>query len=99
MSLPKCSIITLWIFLSAIVFTKARVDKCGTLLLDGCFCGQQYHDDQTFFIVNCTGLGFRNTDALKLLPEETEMLVFTGNHISTLPTNLFGEENYLKRLK
>nr|CAI5846858.1 unnamed protein product [Callosobruchus analis] len=99
MSLPQCSIIMVWIFSATVVITEGRVDKCGTLLLDGCFCGHQFQDDQTYFIVNCTGLGFRNTDALKLLPEETEMLVFTGNHITTLPTNLFGEENYLKRLK
>ncbi|CAH1996943.1 unnamed protein product [Acanthoscelides obtectus] len=99
LSLKMGNVLTLWTFLGILLCINARVDKCGTLLLDGCFCGQQYHDDQIYFIVNCTGLGFRNTDVLKLLPEETEMLVFTGNHISTLPTNLFGEENNLKRLK
>lgn len=51
------------------------------------------------FIVNCTGQGFTNTAMLEELPEEVEMLIFTGNHITTLPSNIFGEDMDLSMLK
>lgn len=87
------------VFLLQLALVQGRVDKCGTLLLENCFCGMQYEEDQTLFIVNCTGHGFTNTDMLRVLPEETEKLIFTGNHIGTLESNLFGDTLNYKKLR
>ncbi|XP_072378876.1 trophoblast glycoprotein [Diabrotica undecimpunctata] len=75
------------------------VGRCGYALLSNCFCGHQIHDRETLFVVNCTGHGFTNTSMLRELPEETEMLIFTGNHIGTLPSNVFGEGRNMTKLR
>ncbi|KAJ8965624.1 hypothetical protein NQ314_004016 [Rhamnusium bicolor] len=87
------------LLLVSFLLIEARVDKCGTQLLEGCFCGEQFYQNETMFVVNCTGLGFTTTDMLEQLPEETEVLIFTGNHISTLETNIFGDIVDLTMLK
>ncbi|KAK4883247.1 hypothetical protein RN001_006566 [Aquatica leii] len=43
--------------------------------------------------------GFTNTEMLADLPEETQVLIFTGNHIPELPWNIFGELKDLSMLK
>lgn len=51
------------------------------------------------FVVNCTNTQFTTTDMLQDLPEETNMLIFTGNHIDTLPMNVFGTSLDLSELR
>lgn len=47
------------------------------------------------FTVNCTNAGFTNTSMLMDLPEHTEVLIFVGNTIPTLPTNVLDNfKNY-----
>ncbi|XP_044262926.1 trophoblast glycoprotein [Tribolium madens] len=77
----------------------ANVNQCRSQLLKGCDCGKIYFESQTLFTVNCTNLSFRNTDMLQELPEETQMLIFTGNHIPVLEMNVFGEDLDLSELK
>ncbi|XP_056630097.1 phospholipase A2 inhibitor [Diorhabda carinulata] len=75
------------------------VNKCGYNLLQQCYCGLQFHDNRSMFVVECAGLGFTNTDMLRELPDETEMLIFTGNHVGTLPSNVFGENRNMTNLR
>lgn len=77
----------------------AAVNKCYTKLLDACFCGPVYFERHERFIVNCTNTGFNNTDMLSRLPEQTEVLIFTGNQIPELPWNVFGTYVNLSNLK
>lgn len=87
------------IFLLAIL-TTAHVNQCGpSKLLKDCICGKVYFNKETLFTVNCTNLAFENTDMLEEIPEETEMLIFTGNHVSILDMNVFGEDIELTNLK
>lgn len=65
-------------------------NRCRSRLLQGCFCGPAYVNHGEQFVVNCTNMGFTTTDMLQQLPEETKMLIFTGNHIPVLPLNIFG---------
>lgn len=69
---------------------NTSVNRCRSRLLQGCFCGPTYVDHGEQFVVNCTNMGFTTTDMLQQLPEETKMLIFTGNHIPVLPLNIFG---------
>ncbi|KAJ8961505.1 hypothetical protein NQ318_014754, partial [Aromia moschata] len=87
------------LFLLPLCLTEATINKCRHKELDSCFCDNQFYDNKLMFVVNCTGLGFNNTDMLQKLPEETQMLIFTGNNISTLSDNVFGEIDYLNTLK
>lgn len=43
--------------------------------------------------MNCTNTGFRDTSVLEFMPEETQVLIFTGNFIPELPWNVFGSIN------
>ncbi|XP_017781729.1 PREDICTED: insulin-like growth factor-binding protein complex acid labile subunit [Nicrophorus vespilloides] len=80
------------------VFSRMTYD-CGEKLL-GCFCGNIYLDgSETKYVVNCTNQGFTNVDMLTDIPIETEMLVFVGNNIPTLPWNIFGDMNKSVNLK
>lgn len=77
----------------------AAINKCHSKLLESCFCGPVYYERHERFVVNCTNTGFGDTDMLASLPEETEVLIFTGNHIAELPWNVFGTYVNLSNLK
>lgn len=87
------------VILIFIANVHSRVDKCGSQLLNDCFCGYQFYEAKTMFIVNCTGLSFRDATMLSKLPKEIEVLIFTGNHIDTLESNVFGEDTDLPKLR
>ncbi|KAB0802044.1 hypothetical protein PPYR_04230 [Photinus pyralis] len=72
---------------------------CKSPLLEKCICGKANYDRHVQYVVNCTGTGFTNTEMLADLPEETQVLIFTGNHIPELPWNVFGEMKDLSVLK
>lgn len=79
------------------------VDLCPPQMSRYCTCkrdryqGYNLKGDIDYFITNCTNNGFNDTRILKYLPEETEVLIFTGNHLEVLPNYLFGENlNYDK---
>ncbi|CAH1114419.1 unnamed protein product [Psylliodes chrysocephalus] len=92
-------IILLLSILQYLHLAYGSVNRCGSPTLQRCFCGHQFFDDKSMFVVNCTGLGFKNADMLNELTEDTEMLVFTGNHIGTLPSNVFGEGRNMTKLR
>jgi len=72
----------------------AADNGCPTQFQQRCTCGLgQYplsaHTEHKY-IVNCTDAGFTDALMLQHLPEETEILLFTGNRLGELPTNIFG---------
>lgn len=56
------------------------------------------YDRERRYIVNCTDTGFKSTSMLQNLPSQTQVLIFTGNNITELPWNIFGEFNNLTNL-
>ncbi|XP_018570862.1 phospholipase A2 inhibitor [Anoplophora glabripennis] len=87
------------LFLLPLLQIEARVNKCGPSFSEACFCGHQFYEGATMVVVNCTGQGFTDATMLRYLPEDVEMLIFTGNHITSLPLNIFGEDMDLSMLK
>lgn len=58
-----------------------------------CHCGPGQYRGAMKYITNCTNSGFTNPTMLRQLPIETEVLIFTGNNIKSLPPNLFGNSH------
>lgn len=63
-----------------------------------CRCGIGSYRGFNKFITNCTNTGFKEPSMLRQLPIETEVLIFTGNNIESLPPNLFGNETSYTKL-
>lgn len=64
-----------------------------------CSCGLTTYDYREMFVVNCTNNGFTNTSVLEYMPSEVEVVIFTGNFLTTLPWNVFGTINEYPKLK
>lgn len=75
------------------------MNECRSSLLNGCVCQKTYYESHNEFIVNCTDRNFKNVSMLSELPEQTSILIFTGNHIESLPWNIFGELNKFSALR
>lgn len=73
--------------------------SCGPNFPSTCHCGQELYEGSMQYIVNCTNSGLRNTSVLEFMPQEVEVLIFTGNLIPELPCNVFGSINSYKNLK
>lgn len=60
-----------------------------------CKCGlKEYGPYRVLqYITNCTNSGFTDAGMLKSLPQETEVLVFSGNKVLDLPLNIFGRNH------
>ncbi|XP_064093308.1 trophoblast glycoprotein-like [Macrobrachium nipponense] len=73
---------------------EAIIDEtgCPDAFKKRCHCGMAFSTYDNFkerkFTVNCTNTGFSSADMLTYLPEHTEVLIFTGNTIETLPANI-----------
>ncbi|KAK6641117.1 hypothetical protein RUM44_012819 [Polyplax serrata] len=85
-----------WFFFLTL-FTPGLSSGCNHKQLERCSCGVMGYQDQIQYVVNCTNIGFTNSSVLEYLPEEVEVLIFTGNSIPELPWNVFGvTKNYSK---
>ncbi|CAH1713225.1 phospholipase A2 inhibitor beta [Aphis gossypii] len=76
--------------------------RCAKRELSACYCGQTTYDRQELYAVNCTGTGLsmkQSIDVFLNLPSETEVLIFTGNFMPELPTNIFGINNTMNKLR
>lgn len=65
-------------------------EPCHDSALRACSCGRREFEREQMYVVNCTSVGFTSADALARLPAETQVLVWTGNHVALLPWNVFG---------
>uniref|UniRef100_A0A0A9YYU4 Trophoblast glycoprotein n=1 Tax=Lygus hesperus TaxID=30085 RepID=A0A0A9YYU4_LYGHE len=59
-----------------------------------CTCGHTSYDNELQYVLNCTNTGFKNVSVLEKIPKETEVLLFVGNDLDSLPWNVFGNENH-----
>lgn len=73
-------------------------NSCGPGFKGKCSCGPALYDNTLRYVVNCTDTGFRDTDVLAKMPNQTEVLIFTGNRITELPWNVFGTINDYRNL-
>lgn len=68
--------------------------ECPPQFMSRCTCGKVTEDKKSSFVVNCSGANFNDTSMLHFLPNATEILIFTGNNLSSdLPTNIFGADS------
>jgi len=70
--------------------------ECPNEFRGRCQCGRISSSSESPFrgsyVTNCTNANFTSTAMLAVLPEATEILIFTGNSLVTeLPANLFGK--------
>lgn len=75
------------------VFGASPDGSCGPKFQNKCSCGEVDYEGHKQYVVNCTNTGFRDTSVLEFMPEETQVLIFTGNFIPELPWNVFGSIN------
>ncbi|XP_073836361.1 toll-like receptor 5 [Musca autumnalis] len=73
--------------------------SCGPNFPSTCLCGREMYEGSMQYIVNCTNAGLRNTSVLEFMPQQVEILIFTGNFIPELPWNVFGSINNYKNLR
>jgi len=67
---------------------------CPAAFKGRCTCGpsdyRAWQPTKKVYITNCTNAGFTNPDVIEYTPDQTEVLIFTGNHFETLPWNILG---------
>ncbi|XP_012275954.1 trophoblast glycoprotein isoform X2 [Orussus abietinus] len=73
--------------------------NCGPAFQDRCLCYTTCYDGHHQHVVNCTNSGFYNTKPLSHLPNNTQVLIFTGNSLDVLPWNVFGTLDSLPELR
>ncbi|XP_033219388.1 uncharacterized protein LOC117174403 [Belonocnema kinseyi] len=64
--------------------------SCGPVFQNRCHCERACFEREHKYIVNCTNSEFLNTEPLSHLPNKTQVLIFTGNYLDSLPSNIFG---------
>uniref|UniRef100_A0A1B0BSL1 LRRNT domain-containing protein n=1 Tax=Glossina palpalis gambiensis TaxID=67801 RepID=A0A1B0BSL1_9MUSC len=84
---------------SAFAYSSITSSSCGPNFPNSCWCGHEEYELTLQCIVNCTNAGLRNTSVLEFMPDEVQILIFTGNNIPELPWNVFGSINNYKKLK
>ncbi|XP_059485676.1 toll-like receptor 9 [Neocloeon triangulifer] len=90
----------LLLFLVPLLFALSDGGQCPPSFQNKCWCGRmQYQGLSDMYVVNCTSQFFSDTHMLTALPPETQVLIFTGNHIPELPWNIFGTEDEMENLK
>ncbi|KAH0954198.1 hypothetical protein HN011_000615 [Eciton burchellii] len=73
--------------------------ECGPIFRNRCHCLRTCYDGHHQYVVNCTNTGFQDTSPLTHLPNETQVLIFTGNDLEELPWNVFGTLDSLPYLR
>ncbi|KOC60963.1 Trophoblast glycoprotein [Habropoda laboriosa] len=73
--------------------------RCGEVFENRCYCMETCYENHHQFVVNCTNSAFHSTTPLSHLPNETQVLIFTGNYIQELPWNVFGTLDNLPHLR
>jgi hypothetical protein len=79
------------------------VTGCPKVFKSRCTCGpgdyRAWKPNSKVYITNCTNAGFTSPDVLEYVPDQTEVLIFTGNKLETLPWNLLGVWDDHKKLE
>lgn len=77
---------------------NAKVE-CGPSFENRCYCLRTCYENRHQYVVNCTNSGFSDVTPLSHLPNETQVLIFTGNYLEELPWNVFGTLDSLPYLR
>ncbi|XP_017105038.2 trophoblast glycoprotein [Drosophila bipectinata] len=85
--------------LALVMGDSSSSSSCGPNFPGACSCGEELYESEMQYVVNCTNAGLRNTSVLEFMPEQVEVLIFTGNRITELPWNVFGSINDYKQLR
>lgn len=97
---PQMLVVALLAISTALTLSNAESSSsCGPNFPSACTCGNEKYEYTVQYIVNCTNTGLNNTSVLEHMPEQVEILIFTGNYIAELPWNVFGSINDYKQLK
>ncbi|XP_071867214.1 trophoblast glycoprotein-like [Bombus fervidus] len=73
--------------------------ECGPSFENRCYCMRTCYENHHQYVVNCTESGFHNAAPLSHLPNDTQVLIFTGNNLGELPWNVFGTLDSLPHLR
>lgn len=88
------------LILKTMIFKVIAYDgSCGKSFQGKCHCGTTYYDQILQYVVNCTNEGFLDTSVLKQMPVSVVVLLFTGNILIDLPSNIFGRINEYPKLR
>ncbi|XP_076630527.1 trophoblast glycoprotein [Colletes latitarsis] len=79
--------------------SESSKSECGSIFENRCTCMRTCYENRHQYVVNCTDSGFYNTAPLTHLPNETQVLIFTGNYLEELPWNVFGTLDSLPELR
>ncbi|XP_054163950.1 amphoterin-induced protein 2-like [Oppia nitens] len=65
-----------------------------------CQCGLRPYGPtgRMSYVTNCTNTNFTTTDILTQMSPQTEVLIFTGNRLQSLPQNLIGQDVTYEKL-
>ncbi|KAI8129216.1 Trophoblast glycoprotein [Lucilia cuprina] len=80
-------------------FALTSSNSCGPNFPAVCSCGREMYESSYQYVVNCSNAGLKNTSVLEFMPQDVEILIFTGNFLPELPWNVFGSINNYKNLK
>lgn len=86
-------------FLIQTTTAQTSSSSCGPQFPNICTCGREMYESQLQYVVRCENAGLHNTSVLEFLPDEVQVLIFTGNKIPELPWNVFGSINSYEQLK
>lgn len=95
--LVKCLLLLISLFET--MYANEQNGYCGAEFQSKCWCGNTTYDGNEKFVVNCTNGGFSDTNVLERMPQDVEVLIFTGNVLINLPWNIFGKINEYPKLR
>jgi len=90
MSISQLTCSILWLL---VLVSFCMADSCPRDFLGRCKCGKSIYNGVSRYLVNCTNSGFNNAAMLEDMPVETQVLIFTGNKITSMPWNILGKMN------
>lgn len=97
MILVKFSVLLITLFQT--MYADEQNGYCGADFQNKCWCGWTEYDRSKKMVVNCTNSGFPDTNVLERMPQNVEVLIFTGNVLINLPWNIFGKINEYPQLR
>lgn len=92
----SCLFLLLFLVAKSLAYQGDKIDStgCPVIFKARCTCGpgdyRAWKPNSKVYITNCTNAGFTDPNVIEYTPDQTEVLIFTGNHFETLPWNLLG---------
>lgn len=73
---------------------------CAEAFKGRCLCGRRPYGStgRESYVTNCTNSNFTDVDMLTQISPQTEVLIFTGNNVMSLPANIIGQDAKYEKL-